>query len=104
MIFRSTSHIYLLLYVLFFLSCSPTVPEWIKSRSNDELFWHFVVYASLDASNNPSAKAKEHAILNTYVSNIKGGDFDSKYLVGIRSYDKMVEQLINQLDLASLFN
>ena len=95
MIFRLTSHIYLLLHVLFFLSCSSTDPEWIKSQPDDELFWHCVGYASFDVSNNPNAKAKENAIYSTHVSNIKGGDFDSEYLVGIRSNDNMVEQLIN---------
>ncbi|MFL2983420.1 MAG: hypothetical protein ACJZ12_03405 [Candidatus Neomarinimicrobiota bacterium] len=62
MIVRLTSHVFLLANVLCFLSCSSTEPTWVKSRPNDELYWHGVGFTSFDVSNNPNAKAKEHAI------------------------------------------
>ena len=72
-----------------------------KTKRVDNNFPYFVFGNVSVSILDPST---EIVFYNTYISNIKGVDFDSKYLAGIRAYDNMVEQLINQLDLASLFN
>ena len=95
MIFRLTSHIYFLSHVLFFLSCSSTEPAWIKSRPNDELFWHGVGYASFDASNNPNAKAKEHAI-HEISSQIKVS-ISSEMDMIVRDFNGSVENTIKSV-------
>ena len=39
---------------------------------------------------------------STQVSNVKGGDFESREIAGLRSYDKMVEKIIPQLEKSLL--
>ena len=95
MIFRLTGHISLLLHVLFFLSCSSTEPAWIKSRPNDEFFWHGVGYASFDASSNPNAKAKEHAI-HEISSQIKV-NISSEMDMIVRDFNGSVENTIKSV-------
>jgi len=46
--------------------------------------------------------SNDKEFFSTQVSNIKGGDFDSREIAGLRSYDKMKKEIITQLE-KSLF-
>ena len=41
---------------------------------------------------------------STQVSNIKGGDFDSREIAGLRSYDKMMKEIMTQLEKSVFSN
>ena len=41
---------------------------------------------------------------STQVSNIKGGDFDSREIAGLRSYDKMIKEIMSQLEKSLFLN
>ena len=41
---------------------------------------------------------------STQVSNIKGGDFDSREIAGLRSYDKMMKEIMAQLEKSVFIN
>ena len=41
---------------------------------------------------------------STNVSNIKGGDFDSREIAGLRSYDKMIKHIMPQLEKSLFLN
>ena len=41
---------------------------------------------------------------STNVSNIKGGDFDSREIAGLRSYDKMIKQIMPQIEKSLFLN
>ena len=42
--------------------------------------------------------SNDKEFFSTQVSNVKGGDFESKEIAGLRSYDKMMEEMIPQLE------
>ena len=41
---------------------------------------------------------------STQVSNIKGGDFDSREIAGLRSYDKMMKEIMTQFEKSVFSN
>ena len=47
--------------------------------------------------------SNDKEFFSTQVSNIKGGDFDSREIAGLRSYDKMMKEIMPQLE-KSLFS
>ena len=51
------------------------------------LFWLIKAYS-----------ANKEEFFSTQVSNIKGGDFDSREIAGLRSYDKMIEEILSKLE------
>ena len=42
--------------------------------------------------------SNDKEFFSTQVSNIKGGDFDSREIAGLRSYDKMMIEIMPQLE------
>ena len=61
----------------------------------------YFVYGKAIITFTETSNDKE--FFSTQVSNIKGGDFDSREIAGLRSYDKMIKEIIPQLE-KSLFS
>ena len=66
-----------------------------RSKRISEKFPYFV-FGSVNITFKEVSNDKE--FFSTQVSNIKGGDFESKEIAGLRSYDKMIEEIIPQLE------
>ena len=66
-----------------------------RSKRISEKFPYFV-FGSVNITFKEVSNDKE--FFSTQVSNIKGGDFESKEIAGLRSYDKMMEEIIPQLE------
>ena len=66
-----------------------------RSKRISEKFPYFV-FGSANITFKEVSNDKE--FFSTQVSNIKGGDFESKEIAGLRSYDKMMEEIIPQLE------
>ena len=72
-----------------------------RSKRNSNKYPYFVfgkaVITFIENSND-----KE--FFSTQVSNIKGGDFDSREIAGLRSYDKMIKEIMPQLEKSLFLN
>ena len=71
-----------------------------RSKRISDRFPHFVFGKALITFIENS---NDKEFFSTQVSNIKGGDFDSREIAGIRSYDKMMKEIMSQLE-KSLFS
>ena len=66
-----------------------------RSKRISEKFPYFVFGKAIITFSDIS---NDKEFFSTQVSNIKGGDFDSREIAGLRSYDKMVKEILSQLD------
>ena len=66
-----------------------------RSKRISEKFPYFV-FGKAEITFVEISNDKE--FFSTQVSNIKGGDFDSRDIAGLRSYDKMVKEILSQLE------
>ena len=71
-----------------------------RSKRISEKFPYFVFGKALITFKENS---NDKEFFSTQVSNIKGGDFDSREIAGLRSYDKMMKEIMPQLE-KSLFS
>ena len=70
-----------------------------RSKRTSVKFPYFVFGKALITFTENS---NDKEFFSTQVSNIKGGDFDSREIAGLRSYDKMMKEIMAQLE-KSLF-
>ena len=70
-----------------------------RSKRISERFPYFVFGKAIITFSEIS---NDKEFFSTQVSNIKGGDFDSREIAGLRSYDKMMKEIMAQLE-KSLF-
>ena len=66
-----------------------------RSKRISEKFPYFVFGKALITFKENS---NDKEFFSTQVSNIKGGDFDSREIAGLRSYDKMMKEIMPQLE------
>ena len=71
-----------------------------RSKRISDRFPHFV-FGKVLITFIENSNDKE--FFSTQVSNIKGGDFESREIAGLRSYDKMMKEIMPQLE-KSLFS
>ena len=66
-----------------------------RSKRISDKFPYFVFGKAI---NYIYRKFNDKEFFSTQVSNIKGGDFDSREIAGLRSYDKMMKEIMPQLE------
>ena len=71
-----------------------------RSKRISEKFPYFVFGKALITFIENS---NDKEFFSTQVSNIKGGDFDSREIAGLRSYDEMIKEIMPQVE-KSLFS
>ena len=72
-----------------------------RSKRISDKFPHFVFGKALITFVENS---DDKEFFSTQVSDIKGGDFDSKKIAGLRSYDKMMKEIMPQLEKSIFSN
>ena len=72
-----------------------------RSKRISEKFPYFVFGRAFITFSDIS---NDEEFFSTQVSNIKGGDFDSREIAGLRSYDEMIKEMIDVVGIANQNN